>query len=106
MESTGTHHPSTTHSDLGPPDADLVGRYQAILTGSDTNWAVRCCDLRIVGRGGQGVVFLARSEGADGFAIPISLKVYSPEPYRTAAAYAEDMTRVAAIAARVAAVQH
>jgi serine/threonine protein kinase len=106
MESTGTHYPNAWPSDLNPPDTDLLGHYHAILSGAATNWATRCHDFRLVGRGGQGVVFLARSEGADGFAIPIALKVYSPEPYRTSAAYAADMTRVAAIAARVAAVQH
>ena len=52
------------------------------------------------------MVFTARREGADGFALPVALKLYSPETYRTAAAYAEDMGRVAGVAARVAAVQH
>ena len=51
-------------------------------------------------------MFTARREGADGFALPVALKLYSPETYRTAAAYAEDMGRVAGVAARVAAVQH
>ena len=47
-----------------------------------------------------------RSEGADGFALPVALKLFSPEPYRTGAAYAADMSRVAAVAGLVAAVQH
>src|SRR6185369_89512 len=53
-----------------------------------------------------GVVFRARRDGADGFELPVALKAFSPEPYRSAAAYEEDMARVAAVAARVAAVQH
>ena len=60
----------------------------------------------MLGRGGQGVVLLARRAGADGFVVPVALKVFSPESYRTAAAYEEDMARVAAVAARVATVQH
>ena len=34
-------------------------------------------------------MFFARREGADGFVLPVALKVFSPEPYRTPAAYAE-----------------
>lgn len=113
MESTRSHHgrphPDTPSPDPRPdarPDGDLVARYRAILAGGDEHWAAGCRDLRSVGRGGQGVVFFARREGADGFALPVALKVFSPEPYRTPTAYAEDMGRVAAVAARVAAVQH
>jgi eukaryotic-like serine/threonine-protein kinase len=105
MESTRSHHAAR------PPDPDATGgellaRYRAAVAGADLAWADGCRDLRLVGRGGQGVVFAARREGADGFALPVALKVFSPESYRTAPAYAEDMGRVAAVAARVAAVQH
>lgn len=89
-----------------PPDPQLAARYRAILAGTDATWADRCRDVRLVGRGGQGVVFLAEQFGADGFSLHVALKVFSPEPYTTAAGYADDMARVAAIAARVAAVQH
>lgn len=113
MESTHSHHgrprPDTPSPDSrpdGPPDDDLTARYRAILDGGDRDWAAGCRDLHIVGRGGQGVVFFARREGADGFVLPVALKVFSPEPYRTPAAYADDMVRVAGVAARVAAVQH
>jgi serine/threonine-protein kinase len=111
MESTRSHH-NRPHPESLPvdptstPDGNLTARYQAILDGDDPGWAAGCRDLRLVGRGGQGVVFFARREGADGFALPIALKVFSPDPYHTPAAYAEDMGRVAAVAARVAAVSH
>ena len=105
MESTHSFH-DTPHPNPCPPDADLLDHYQDILSGRDTTWAVRCRNLRIVGRGGQGVVFLAQCEGADGFGIPVALKVFSPERYQTKLAYSLDMGRIAAIAARVAAVQH
>ena len=111
MESTRSHlnrpHPdAASPGPAGAYDRDLVARYRAILADNDRDWAAGCRDLRLVGRGGQGVVFFARREGADGFVLPVALKVFSPEPYRTAAAYAEDMGRVATVAARVAAVQH
>jgi serine/threonine-protein kinase len=111
MGSTRSHHarpdtPSPDRHPVDPSDPGLAAHYHAILAGATPNWAAGYRELHIVGRGGQGVVFFARREGADGFALPVALKVFSPEPYRTAAAYAEDMGRVAAVAARVAAVQH
>jgi serine/threonine protein kinase len=106
MESTRSHQATLEPTEPDPTDHELLATYREAVTGADLDWAPRCSDLRVVGRGGQGVVFAARREGSDGFALPVALKLFSPEPYRTAAAYAEDMTRVAAVAARVAAVQH
>jgi hypothetical protein len=34
---------------------ELVARYQGIVNGTDNDWAPRCRDLRLLGRGGQGV---------------------------------------------------
>lgn len=105
MESTRSYYAPHPEPGTGVP-GELAARYRAVLAGTDPLWAAGCRDLSLIGRGGQGVVFFARSEGADGFLLPVALKVFSPEPYRTPDAYAEDMTRVAAVAARVAAVQH
>ena len=113
MESTRSHH-GTHGPDTPSPDraldsldgGDLTANYRTILAGDDPDWAAGCRDLQLVGRGGQGVVFYARREGADGFILPVALKVFSPEPYRNPTDYAKDMVRVAAVAARVAAVQH
>lgn len=106
MESTGSHHPVPPGPDPRPRDGSLVARYKALLAGGDLAWLTRCGALRVIGRGGQGVVFVARKHGADGFDVPVALKAFSPESYRTAAAYEEDMARIAAVAARVAAVRH
>ena len=104
MESTRSHTLSQQDGYTG--GSELLDRYDAIVSGLDTRWAPNCSDLRLVGKGGQGVVFAALREGADGFTLPIALKVFSPSSYRLAKDYAEDMGRVAAVAARVAAVQH
>ena len=41
--------------------------------------------------GGQGVVFLTERRGADGFTLPIALKIFSPERYNDARAYDDAM---------------
>ena len=87
MESTRSHHrhvPASPDPPAGAPDGNLTARYRAILDDDDPGWAAGCRDLRLVGRGGQGVVFFARREGADGFALPIALKVFSPDPEEVA----------------------
>lgn len=101
MEST-VAYPFTS-----PPQkpSELLARYQALLTGRDLAWTTGCQGLRLLGSGGQGVVFLADRRGADGFTLPVALKVFSPETYRSAADYDEDMARVASVAAKAAAVQ-
>ena len=106
MESTHSHYEPAEPTDPDPTDRELLDAYRAAVGGTDAAWAPRCHDLRAVGRGGQGVVFTALRQGADGFTLPVALKLFSPEPYRTAAAYARDMARVAAVAGAVAAVQH
>lgn len=104
MESTRSYSP--LRHDEPFQGGELLDRYRAILAGKDVRWAPNCLDLRLVGSGGQGVVFAAQREGSDGFLLPVALKVFSPSSYRLAKDYAEDMGRVAAVAARVAAVQH
>ena len=106
MESTGLYHPIPELADPPLRDGPLLDRYRALLGMPTLAWASRCHDLRAVGSGGQGVVFLAQRQGSDGFSFPVALKVFSPESYRNTAAYDQDMRRVAAVAARVAGIQH
>jgi serine/threonine-protein kinase len=69
-------------------------------------WARTYRKLRLLGTGGQGAVYLAQRPGTDGFSLPVALKVFSPEPYRDARDYHEDMGRIGRVAARVALIQH
>src|SRR5436309_13856652 len=105
MESTVAFPLVSPPSGRAPKPSELLARYQALLTGRDLTWTTGCQGLRLLGSGGQGVVFLADRRGADGFALPVALKVFSPETYRSAADYDEDMARVASVAAKAAAVQ-
>ena len=85
---------------------DLLSRYQAVADATTLHWNARYRKLRLLGAGGQGAVYLSERQGTDRFTLPVALKIFSPEPYRDAEAYEEDMGRVAQVAARVALIQH
>ena len=88
------------------PDKELLERYRKMARDERISWVASYRKLRLLGQGGQGVVYLAQRDGADSFTLPVALKAFSPEPYRDAASYAEDMGRIARVAARVALLQH
>jgi serine/threonine-protein kinase len=108
MTSTVSYHPPTTAgpaiSGIGP--GDLIGRYRNLVHGPGLSWTCRYRKQRLLGRGGQGVVYLAQRQGTDAFTLPVALKIFSPESYPDARAYEEDMQRVARVAARVALIQN
>ena len=87
-------------------DKLLLERYHAIAQSAQILWAAHYRKLRLLGKGGQGVVYLSERQGSDLFRLPVALKIFSPEQYRDAASYDEDMERIAEIASRVALIQH
>ena len=84
---------------------ELTQRYNEILTVQRLSWTTHQRLLQLLGKGGQGVVYLSERRGADGFTLPIALKIFSPARYETAPAYELAMTRMAHVAARVAQIQ-
>ena len=62
--------------------------------------------LKLLGRGGQGEVYLTEHLGTDGFTVPVAMKFFSPKRYSDVDAYTQAMERVASIASRVAVIQH
>jgi len=97
---------SVVRTRQGPCEADLLARYQALAEVDALCWRTRYRKVRLLGTGGQGVVYLAHRQGTDGFSLPVAVKVFSPAPYRDAVAYQEDMGQVAQVAMRVALIQH
>jgi serine/threonine protein kinase len=107
---------STTLSELTAPppgavatgksDEALLEKYRAIAQSPQILWAAHYRKIRLLGKGGQGVVYLSERQGSDLFRLPVALKIFSPEQYRDAESYEEDMARVADIASRVAQIQH
>jgi len=84
---------------------ELVEQYEAILRGGRLNWTTHHRLQRLLGAGGQGVVYLTERKGADGFTLPVALKIFSPSHYEDATQYDMAMGRIARVAARVAQIQ-
>src|SRR5262249_31155714 len=89
------------------PWADsLVARYRALVSDHRLSWTTHYQLGRVLGSGGQGVVYFAQRVGADGFSLPVALKLFKPDVYLDAADYETDMHGVALTVARVAQIQH
>jgi eukaryotic-like serine/threonine-protein kinase len=84
---------------------ELLGRYQDIIDRQRLSWTEHHRLTRLLGSGGQGVVYLSHRRGADEFTLPLALKVFSPERYEDEHAYDESMNRMAQVAAHVAQIQ-
>src|SRR5580765_2742785 len=102
MTSTEPYYtPSPGRDALGNHEQALVGRYQQIADTEDLHRTTRYRKLHLLGTGGQGAVYLAHRLGAHGFTRPVALKIFSPESYRDASAYQDDMATVGLVAAGV-----
>ena len=91
------------------PDAtaeELVQRYYSILDDRRLSWTTHHRFKQLLGSGGQGKVFLTERKGADGFTLPVAVKIFSPERFDSSAKYELSMARNARVAARVAQIQH
>ncbi|MEX2186014.1 MAG: serine/threonine-protein kinase [Pirellulales bacterium] len=84
---------------------ELIDRYEGILRDKRLSWTEHHRLSRLLGSGGQGVVFLGERRGADQFTLPVAIKVFSPDRYPDARAYDRAMARMAQVAARIAQVQ-
>jgi eukaryotic-like serine/threonine-protein kinase len=86
--------------------AEMMATYSSIISTQKMSWTTYLRLKRMLGAGGQGVVFLTERRGADDFTLPVALKIFSPERYATPELYAADMSHVARVAALVARIQH
>jgi serine/threonine-protein kinase len=84
---------------------ELVDRYHEVLQHQRLSWTAHLRLERLLGKGGQGVVYLSERRGADGFTLPIALKMFSPEHYEDTRGYDLAMARIASVSARVAQIQ-
>jgi len=61
---------------------------------------------KLLGSGGQGIVYLTKRDGADGFGYKAAVKVFSPESYPSVRKYEAAMRRIARVASQVAQAHH
>ena len=84
---------------------ELLGRYRTMLDQRRLSWTEHHRLVRMLGSGGQGIVYLSLRRGTDNFTLPVALKIFSPERYEDDRAYDEAMARMAVVAAQVAQIQ-
>ena len=85
---------------------DLYDRYESLLDGKHLGWTEHLRFRRLLGAGGQGMVYLSERRGSDNFTLPVALKIFSPERFPSQQAYDMAMNRIAAVACSVAKIQH
>ena len=98
----------TFHGDAPPlqPDTQLLNRYKDLTESPRLGWTEHLHLKRLLGTGGQGVVYLSERRGADAFTLPVALKFFSPERYGEERVYDDAMKRMAEVSGRVAQIQH
>ena len=87
-------------------DPKLLEAYNTVVDAQRLNWTSHQRLIKRLGAGGQGVVYLSERRGADGFTLPVAIKVFSPERFADEESYADAMRRNAHISARIAQIQH
>lgn len=85
---------------------ELVPEYQQIITEQRLSWTSNLRLMKLLGSGGQGVVYQTELRGTDDFTLPAAIKIFSPERFDDVRNYDEAMGRVARASARIAQIQH
>lgn len=89
-----------------PRSHELYDRYQQLIGQPKLGWTAHLRLLRLLGTGGQGVVYLSERRGSDNFTLPVAVKFFSPERYSEEWKYHEAMERMAQVSSKVALIQH
>lgn len=92
-------HPSSRCSE------ELLAAYNQLVAEPRLSWTTHHRLIRLLGKGGQGMVYLSERRGTDEFTLPVALKIFSPERFAHDRAYDEAMAEMAWVAARVARIQ-
>lgn len=87
-------------------NGELIERYQGLIDKQRLQWTTYHRLERVLGKGGQGIVFLSHRRGTDGFALPVAMKFFSPERFSNQASYEQAMQRIGVVASRVGRIQH
>jgi serine/threonine-protein kinase len=85
---------------------ELLHNYLKLVQEQKLGWTEHLRLSRVLGRGGQGIVYLSQRRGSDNFTLPVALKFFSPERFPDERTYREAMERMAAVSSQVAQIQH
>jgi serine/threonine-protein kinase len=104
FERTLTHFDKPQRGDGCSPE--LKVNYYDLLDQQSVHWNEDIIFKKMLGQGGQGVVFLSELKGSEQFSVPIAVKVFSPERFATDTMYDDEMYNMAKMTAKIAKVQH
>jgi serine/threonine protein kinase len=85
---------------------ELYNHYRHLTQQPKLGWTEHLRLDRLLGTGGQGVVYLSQRRGSDNFTLPVAVKFFSPERFADERSYREAMERMAHVSSRVAQIQH
>lgn len=85
---------------------ELLSDYMEMIHEPKVGWTEHLRLLRLLGQGGQGVVYLSERRGSDNFTLPVALKFFSPDRFDDDRGYHEAMERMAQVSSRIALIQH
>ena len=71
--------PTVTYANAAPSQSDkqLFDEYTAIVDKQRLSWTTYHRLTKLLGSGGQGKVYLSQRKGADGFTLPIAIKIFA-----------------------------
>ena len=100
--------PTIAYANTAPSQANtqLLSKYSEIVNQQRLQWSTYHQLTKLLGAGGQGKVYLSQRRGADGFTLPIAIKIFSPERFADEESYADTMKRHARVAVQIAQIQH
>ena len=100
-----SHTPAVDGAQGTTCEQETIDRYKALIAEQRITWTETHRFIQLLGAGGQGVVYLTERRGTDHFTLPVAMKIFTPEPFKTQQAYEAAMGRMARVAARVALIQ-
>jgi len=85
---------------------ELLDQYATLIKQQNFERSETVTFEKLLGTGGQGVVYLSHRHGTDGFTIPIAVKIFAPECYDNDRSYNAAMQHIANVSAHVSRIQH
>ncbi len=90
----------------GSPVEEIFQKYKAMMSSENIFNNEHLNLKKVIGKGSQGVVFYSERLGTDNFRLPIALKFFSPESFRSEEHYKYIMAYNAKVASAMASIQH